>query len=171
MRKLVLALALILPSSATAQELSFSPVAVEICLANTTDEVENRFCVGRSAEKCMTDTPGGETTVGMSGCLDREWQYWDARLNIAYQDLMGSAKRSDQVMVDLGSAVGAQQEAALRAMQRAWIGFRDAACDYEYSLWGGGTGGGPAITQCMMLETGWQALRLEARLAQFDKDG
>jgi uncharacterized protein YecT (DUF1311 family) len=171
MRGLVLALAMILPAPVAAQELGFSPAATEACLASTEDQNEYRFCVGRSAGQCMSDNPGGETTVGMSGCLDREWEYWDRRLNAAYQTLLGSAKRSDQVMVDLGSSVGAQQEPALRAMQRAWIGFRDAACEYEYSLWGGGTGGRPAITQCLMLETGWQALRIEARLAQFDKDG
>ena len=51
-------------------------------------------------------------------------------------------------------------------MQRAWIAWRDAACLYEVSQWGGGTGGGPAGADCMMRLAGEQALALEDRLAQ-----
>ena len=50
-------------------------------------------------------------------------------------------------------------------MQRAWIGYRDAACAYEASQWGGGTGAGPAAVGCMMTLTGRQALALEEKLA------
>ncbi|WP_299848608.1 lysozyme inhibitor LprI family protein [uncultured Roseovarius sp.] len=108
----------------------------------------------------MADSPGGDTTVGMGGCLDREWQYWDGRLNTAYKRQMGRAKAIDAEMADLGANVPSQSD-ALRDMQRAWIPFRDGKCGYEYSQWGGGTGGGPAITACMMVETGEQALYLE----------
>ena len=108
----------------------------------------------------MANTQGGETTVGMGGCLDREWQYWDARLNAAYQHQMARAKAIDAEMAGLGVTVPRQSD-ALREMQRAWIPFRDAKCGYEYSQWGGGTGGGPAITACLMAETGEQALYLE----------
>ena len=55
-----------------------------------------------------------------------------------------------------------KQAEALRDMQRAWITFRDAACDYERSQWGGGTGGGPATLACLMRMTGEQALLLGA---------
>jgi uncharacterized protein YecT (DUF1311 family) len=66
---------------------------------------------------------------------------------------------------ELGSAAP-PPAVALREMQRAWIAWRDAACDYEVSQWGGGTGGGPAWSQCAMQMTGEQALALEERLAQ-----
>ena len=45
-------------------------------------------------------------------------------------------------------------------MQRSWIAFRDAACSYEASRWGGGSGAGPAATGCVMQLTARQALRL-----------
>ena len=51
-------------------------------------------------------------------------------------------------------------------MQRKWIDFRDAACAFEASKWGGGTGGGPAATQCHLTLTAQQYLRLGA-----DMDG
>jgi uncharacterized protein YecT (DUF1311 family) len=56
-------------------------------------------------------------------------------------------------------------EPALREMQRAWIPFRDARCGFEMSLWGGGTGGGPAYAECLMIVTAEQALYLETALA------
>jgi uncharacterized protein YecT (DUF1311 family) len=64
-------------------------------------------------------------------------------------------------MADLGSAAPSQGD-ALKNMQRAWIAYRDATCDYERSHWGGGTGGGPATVSCLMYMTAEQALYLEA---------
>ena len=54
---------------------------------------------------------------------------------------------------------------ALRAMQRAWIVYRDAACDYERAQWAGGTGGGPATAACLMQQTGVRTLELEGKIA------
>jgi uncharacterized protein YecT (DUF1311 family) len=51
--------------------------------------------------------------------------------------------------------------ALLKAMQRAWIAYRDAACRHEQAQWMGGTGGGPARMSCHAHETAQQALRLE----------
>ena len=90
----------------------------------------------------------------MSGCLDRELQYWDAKLNENYASALRRARDAD------GDTDGAPSATALREMQRAWIPFRDATCDYERSQWGGGTGGGPATSSCLMRLTGQQALYL-----------
>jgi uncharacterized protein YecT (DUF1311 family) len=57
---------------------------------------------------------------------------------------------------------------ALRGMQRAWIVYRDEACDYERAQWAGGTGGGPATAACLMQQTGEQALALEGRLMMLE---
>ncbi len=155
MRAALLIIALAGP--AAAQDLVFSSGGTEQCIAVTPDP---RHCIGASAKACMRMTVGGETTYGMGGCYEQERQYWDARLNQAYQVEMARAKAFDADMSDLGSA-GAKQAPALRAMQRAWITFRDEKCGFEYSQWGGGSGGGPAITACLMIETGEQALYLE----------
>jgi uncharacterized protein YecT (DUF1311 family) len=101
----------------------------------------------------------------MSFCYDKELAFWDARLNAAYGALMEIEKAGDAELKELGSAAPSTS-AALREMQRAWIGYRDAACAYELSQWGGGTGGGPATADCLMRLTAAQALTLEERLAQ-----
>jgi uncharacterized protein YecT (DUF1311 family) len=143
-----------------AQDLNFSPAGTEACLANAVEYEAKRACVGVSADQCMTNTPGGYSTYGMGGCLSAELEYWDAKLNAVYADVVAETRRSDAEMASLGANV-ASQEDALRAMQRAWITFRDATCDYEYSQWGGGTGGGPAIASCLMRMTGDQTLYLD----------
>jgi uncharacterized protein YecT (DUF1311 family) len=137
-----------------AQGLTFSTETTASCLANASDMAGQMACIGASANACMEDTPGGSSTVAMSGCLDRELQYWDAKLNENYASALRRARDAD------GDTDGAPSATALREMQRAWIPFRDATCDYERSQWGGGTGGGPATYSCLMRLTGQQALYL-----------
>jgi uncharacterized protein YecT (DUF1311 family) len=151
-----------LGEAAAGQDIPFTPEATEACVAAAGDLAEREACVGRSADRCI-ETPDGGTTVGMGFCLDREWKYWDGHLNTAYGTLMQLETGAEQELKDLGSAAPSPA-AALREMQRAWIAWRDAACAYEASTWGGGTGAGPAATQCMMQLTGLQALALEDRL-------
>lgn len=151
-------LALALP--AAAQELSFDIRHTRACLDRAGADAEGqRACVGTSANRCMDATPMGSTTVGMGGCIDRELQWWDARLNAAYQRLMARERADDAQFQGMASVP--PKAPALRDMQRAWIPFRDATCAYERSWWGGGTGGGPATLGCLLRMTAEQTLYLE----------
>lgn len=143
-----------------AQELNFDIGYTTDCLATAADPAEKRQCIGKAAEACMINTPGGDSTYGMGGCLSKEGDWWDGRLNDAYKALMRQEKIHDR---DNGAGSNGIQSAAdsLKAAQRAWIPFRDATCQYEYAQWGGGTGGGPASAACFMRMTGEQALYLE----------
>lgn len=148
-----------------AQDLSWTPDATEACLTEAAQDAKARpLCIGRSAALCI-DTPDGYTTVGMSFCASQEGEYWDTRLNAAYQALSAIEAERDAEMAELGSAAPSMSD-ALRDMQRAWIAYRDGSCAYEASQWGGGSGTGPAVTHCRMQMTGEQALKLEQRLAQ-----
>ncbi|GAA4223666.1 uncharacterized protein YecT (DUF1311 family) [Sagittula marina] len=157
MKALIMALA-VLPVGALAQDVTFSPEATMQCLME--DPGAGVSCIGASADKCMEDTDGGDSTVGMGGCLDAERAYWDTRLNAAYGARMKEAKAADAEAKAGGWSAPSQAD-ALREMQRAWIPFRDARCTYAAALWSGGTGAGPAATGCLMLTTGEQALYLE----------
>lgn len=152
MKRLIiwLAFGLSATSPVFAQELSFSKAHTEACLQEAVGLSERYDCIGASAGQCMTETLGGETTVGMGGCLDRERAYWDARLNETYQRLLAQQADRETAITD-----------NLRAMQRSWISYRDARCDYEFVQWGGGTGGGPAILDCLMRATAEQVFILE----------
>ena len=137
---------------AMGQELAFDIGPVTACLASAGRGAE---CIGLAASACMAQ-PGGQATAAMGWCLEREFLWWDAELNAAYGDLMAAERAADSRF----AAGGLSRAETLREMQRAWITFRDAACGYEMTRWGGGTGQGPALIGCAMTRTAEQALDL-----------
>jgi uncharacterized protein YecT (DUF1311 family) len=152
--KRLIAALMLLPAPVVAQELVFDIAPVEACIRAGGGE----SCAGKAAEHCMMATPGGDTTAGMSGCSHRETTYWDGWLNTVYQHLFASLAAQDAQ----APSYAPKQAEALRGMQRAWIGFRDAKCAYEASQWGGGTGAGPASASCHLHETARQMLYLQS---------
>ncbi|WP_254796949.1 lysozyme inhibitor LprI family protein [Sulfitobacter albidus] len=158
--RLVLALVCV-AGTAAAQEPPYADTATEVCLNRANGYAAQLACVGRSADMCIA-TPAGGSTVGTGYCLDRERDFWDRLLNDHYQATLSQAVEYDAEL-DAMSARTAnipRQAGALREMQRRWIGFRDAACAYAASQWGGGTGAGPAALDCLMRQTARQALAL-----------
>ena len=139
-------------SSAAAQDLTFHPDPVIDCLADATEPAMRQSCIGTAANLCMIDNPGGSSTPGMGFCLDQERALWDARLNDIYMDLLAQYEDRTDIKDNL------------REMQRAWITYRDARCDYEFVQWNGGTGQGPALSACLMTATAEQTFVLEDQL-------
>jgi uncharacterized protein YecT (DUF1311 family) len=143
----------------------FDPATTIACVASAQADAPERSgyavlaCPGRAAQACIA-RPGQDNTVGMVACLDAERRYWDARLNAAHARRLADARKQDAEMASIRAAVAAV-EPTLRAMQRAWIAYRDAACRHEQAQWMGGTGGGPATMACHLRETARQALLLE----------
>ncbi|UFS67637.1 MULTISPECIES: lysozyme inhibitor LprI family protein [Paracoccus] len=142
---------------------AFDAALLERCLSGTErgdGPVDAReTCIGAAADPCM-DSQGGSTTVGMSACLGNELDLWDARLNETYREVMAQSEATDGNMAELGSAAE-KESPLLRDMQRNWIAFRDTACGFERSRWGGGTGGGPAGLHCALTLTARQYLWLD----------
>lgn len=150
----LIAAAMLLPVSAMAQELVFDIAPVEACIRAGGGE----SCAGKAAERCIEATPGGYSTIAMSGCTDRERAHWDGWLNIVYQQLYAKLAVQDAQ----APSHAPKQAEALRDMQRAWIAFRDAKCGFEAAQWGGGTGAGPASVNCHLHETARQMLYLQS---------
>lgn len=148
-----------------AEEPEFDASVLETCLENASqrqqqgEDADRQSCIGAASDQCM-EGPGGYSTVGMSTCMGEELDLWDAKLNEAYRTLSEKARATDKDMGELGSAAE-KQEPLLQDMQRKWIAFRDAACSFERSQWGGGSGGGPASVTCMMDVTAQQYIRLQ----------
>ena len=150
-------LALAMP--AWAQDLIYSDAATRACLQGAPDSVAQEGCIGASARACMGATDAGGSTYGMSGCLERELTYWDGLLNAYYEVAIVRARKMDAETRTF-SPGAAFAEQALREMQRAWIPFRDAACEFARAQYGAGTGAGGAALSCHMDMTGKQALAL-----------
>lgn len=158
MNRLAFAALLLLPLPAAAQDIRFDAAVIDACLARGGWE----DCIGSAADACMAASPGGETTIVSNGCLEREFAWWDKELNAAYQRLIAEMQRRD---ADRWDAQQPSQEDAARDMQRAWIAFRDATCNFEVLGWWGGTGANGAWMSCQMRLTGEQALYLQSALA------
>jgi uncharacterized protein YecT (DUF1311 family) len=147
-----------------AEDLPFSPAATDACLAAAGSAGMREDCIGASAKACYS-REGVYSNYAIGVCFGAEADYWDERLNAAYTALLAVEREMQKEMRDIGATVP-DTVLALREMQRAWIPYRDAACWYEYTTWGGGSGGGPANAECLMHVTAEQALDLEARLAE-----
>ncbi|TJZ93887.1 DUF1311 domain-containing protein [Paracoccus gahaiensis] len=161
MRAVALALLLAGPAAAQDGPPPFDAGPLTACLEG---DAPADSCIGLAATACM-EGADGQTTVGMGFCLGAERDLWDDRLNTAYGALMERAQATDAEMTGLGSSA-APQAPALREMQRDWIAYRDAACEYEAVRWGGGTGAGPAAAQCALTLTARQALWLGGYLVE-----
>lgn len=134
---------------------AFDVATLSVCLDDAQTAEQRQACIGKAADHCIT-SGGGSTTVGMGYCLDREWMIWDKRLNAAF-----GALRAKYKAFDAEDTAAPPLWPALQQMQRDWIAYRDATCDFEARQWGGGSGGGPAYAGCLMALTGQQALYLE----------
>lgn len=79
------------------------------------------------------------TTYDESVCLSKIRKQADANLNTAYQKAMKSAAH-----------YGEKDIQNLKDAEGKWIAYRDAACEAEHNLWGGGSGGPNAFARCMI---------------------
>lgn len=158
MRTLTLLAALLLAAPVAAQDgdnpaepSSGDRQVLEQCLAEKADaSAPMEACIGVVSDPCIA-IPGNDSTMMMGACLEREATLWDERLNDWYGELMK--------MMD------ADRKASLKTSQRAWIAMRDSTCAFEASMWGGGTGAGPAEIGCILRETGRRALFLKDQIA------
>lgn len=149
MKRLCLALVLTLPLPAAAQ--------VVACLNAGGGEQ----CIGQMSQTCMATRADGQTTVGMTQCVQDETAAWDAELNAAYQKVR-SAFREQDASGDVGPTPRAD---ALLDAQRAWIAFRDAECALQYARWGMGSMRNIAAANCMMTFTAERTIELRGMLA------
>ena len=85
-----------------------------------------------------------QAQVEMTYCAEQDWKAADVDLNTAYKAAMA-------VMQQIDSDLDAKDRGAvdnLRAAQRAWITFRDAACAAEGYPMHGGTAAPMVIYTC-----------------------
>jgi uncharacterized protein YecT (DUF1311 family) len=98
------------------------------------------------------------TTSDESVCLSRKYKKIEAELNESYLSALKS-----------GAHYGEPNIQNLKDAQRKWIAYRDAECDAEYNLWGGGSGGPNARTICLIKLMRERVTRLKAAYRSFSK--
>ncbi|MET3601607.1 lysozyme inhibitor LprI family protein [Martelella mangrovi] len=141
-------------------EVVYSDDLVAKCVDLAETEADMRACAGVSAQACQNASDYGSTTIGLQECSALETKFWDSWLNRTYRKLLARAKAADAEAADDPRANGEAAE-SLRDMQRVWITFRDATCEYEANQYQGGTIAGPVYAGCLMRMTADQAIYLE----------
>lgn len=152
---IALGLALIAGPVAAGEPVGLDPQIHDRCLAAAASEGEVIDCAGQGVTACLAfwkdRDPSRDAFAIRDVCTDAERQLWETSLTDAYAALIARTQASrPEVMPDI------------RAMERAWLAFRDARCMAERGLFGHGTGGAIAQPECLLRETARQTALLRA---------
>ena len=164
---LVIALALTLPAltlPAAAQDaVRFDIAPTTECIAQARRSAERMLCVGEAARACHQRVQGA-TTLDVSLCMAEETKYWTARMTDALGAMHDKAEESDRAFAetDLAEKVPFKLTEDLAAMQTAWEAWRETRCAFEAMLRRGTPYAATAAANCMLQQTGAQALFLES---------
>ncbi len=105
-----------------------------------------RECVFKLVADPCTQMPQNMSTQATADCYRVEWAIWDNLLNEKFKSLL--------------SVLDNQQTAKLRAMQQAWIAYRDTTCNF-YMDKIQGTMAIPMGAACAVRETARRAMLLQ----------
>jgi uncharacterized protein YecT (DUF1311 family) len=122
--------------------------AIHHCAARNRDNLDQgeQDCLFKLvAAPCMGD-PGSKGDGQMAACYEIEGAIWDDLLNTNYKALLGELDK--------------QQTAKARAMQRAWLAYRDTTCQFYYDKIQGSMAG-MMIAACITREAARRAMLLE----------
>lgn len=84
-----------------------------------------------SAAAQEPDCANAMDQADMTACAGLEHEAADKELNSVWKDALADAKALDEELKSMGGDGRPGHEETLRTAQRAWIGYRDAACEYE----------------------------------------
>jgi uncharacterized protein YecT (DUF1311 family) len=106
------------------------------------------------------DCANATATAELNACADRELQAADKELNAVYRSALAAVPSlAAEKPYDAKS-----WERALRASQRAWVGYRDAECAGHLAMfWQGGTGASADILGCKTALTKARTEQLKSR--------
>ena len=111
----------------------FFAMAALTCLATTVSSAQEADCANPTSQ------------VEMTYCAGVAHDEADVELNAAYRKAIAQAKAQDAHI----SSDQIPSRIMLRDAQRAWINFRDQACDTESTLFRGGTAQSMLFLDCM----------------------
>lgn len=132
---------------------------IESCITDADKNAkDSSICIGEFSIKCQSED-GGLATIGVSACIAKEAEAWDALLNDYYAELVTLAKDEDQLAED-DTIADDYFEKALREAQQKWVAYRDAQCQLaSLRFWQG--------TMMQNLSSGCQLDLTAARTLEF----
>ena len=147
----------LLGSPSHAQELAdllpADQAGMEQCLTSADERgARKEECIGFVQGPC-TDTDEGQTPEGIIQCLAREHGYWDRLLNQSYHRLQATIEEDEKN--------------TLRDLQRQWLAWRDARCQWEtFRHEEGGSLAQIVANECYTEETARRAIDLTEAIVE-----
>jgi uncharacterized protein YecT (DUF1311 family) len=114
-----------------------------------------RDCIGVIEKECLKSLEDTQTLWGEVLCADSERGIWSQRL----------AASATQMRV----AMDPNRRPYWVAAEKKWIAARDAQCDFEASIYLGGSLARLVRADCLLRETGERALRIAQLIADENK--
>ncbi len=110
------------------------------------------------AQDAAPDCESMSTQADMNQCAARDAEAADKALNIQYKKTRAAAQAFDKQM----EGSGASAVETLTAAQKAWIPFRDATCNIQRAISGGGSIEPTLVAGCLEQETKKRTEELKA---------
>jgi uncharacterized protein YecT (DUF1311 family) len=122
--------------------------AIRDCAAKYRDDLDagEQQCLFKLVADPCSAPPGSKDDATLIGCYDTEAAIWDSLLNENYAALL--------------KTLDGEQAAKARAMQRAWMAYRDTTCQFYWDKIQG-TMAGPMNAACYARETARRAMLLD----------
>jgi len=137
-----------------------APTATATCLAAASDAGAREACIGATAQACLAET-ADPTPLDSAVCLNTETEWWQDRLNPAYDRMMAEAEKLDAVVAAVLGKVGPPLTDDLVAMQESWTDWRETRCTFAAALHRGSPERMVFASRCMLDLTAAQVLLLE----------
>jgi uncharacterized protein YecT (DUF1311 family) len=122
--------------------------AIRACAVKYQDDLDKaeQQCLFNLVATPCTNRPETKSDVATANCYRTEAAIWDDLLNENYKKLLGT--------------LDDDQAAKLRAMQRAWIAYRDTTCNFYWDKIQG-TMAQAMVSACQARETARRAVLLQ----------
>jgi uncharacterized protein YecT (DUF1311 family) len=122
--------------------------AIRACAVKYQDDLDKieQLCLFNLVATPCTNEPSHASNVATADCYRSETAIWDDLLNENYKKLLAT--------------LDDQQTAKLRAMQRAWIAYRDTTCNFYWDKIQG-TMAQSMVSACEARETARRAVLLQ----------
>jgi uncharacterized protein YecT (DUF1311 family) len=95
--------------------------------------------LGQSMNAAGSPCDGSGSTADTTACFSKAYRAEDHELNVLYARIQ--------------KALEEDEKAELVLAERLWVQYRDATCEAERALYGGGSGGAPTRLACLAAET------------------
>lgn len=122
-------------------------------------------CVPEAAEACLQTIPGygkiGADPAAITECIAPVAAWWDHKATAEYERVLAAYLEMEGG--NGGVQMAPDRSEALKALQAAWLAYRDAKCANEVAGFGIGAGAPMAAESCRLWESAEHAVYLSGR--------